>query len=146
MSQDWSMIPLHIRLTERRKIDPNYPDDDARWWARELGKPSSMHWGYTQSERTTKEQFKLLAYIEEHGPVTVTDIHRDLGIKRSFSTGMLSGLSRRYPIYEEMKDGLYYYQLLPEHYTHEDEMSSLQAGDGPDFEAMHEVRETEQGV
>jgi len=30
--QDWSMIPLHIRCTERYKIDPNYPDDGAKWW------------------------------------------------------------------------------------------------------------------
>lgn len=31
--QDWSMIPLHVRCTERYKIDSNYPEDDARWWA-----------------------------------------------------------------------------------------------------------------
>jgi hypothetical protein len=26
------MIPLHLRCTERHKIDPEYPTDDARWW------------------------------------------------------------------------------------------------------------------
>lgn len=30
--QDWSMIPIYIRLTERNKIDPRYPQDDAKWW------------------------------------------------------------------------------------------------------------------
>lgn len=30
--QDWSMIPLHLRCTERNKIDPDYPHDDAKWW------------------------------------------------------------------------------------------------------------------
>ena len=30
--QDWSMVPVHIRCTERKRIDPNYPDDDAKFW------------------------------------------------------------------------------------------------------------------
>lgn len=29
---DWTHIPIHIRCTERNKIDPRYPLDDARWW------------------------------------------------------------------------------------------------------------------
>lgn len=30
--QDWSMIPLHIRCTQRERINPDYPHDDAVWW------------------------------------------------------------------------------------------------------------------
>jgi len=29
---DWSMIPLHVRCTERWKIDPTYPEDGCRFW------------------------------------------------------------------------------------------------------------------
>jgi hypothetical protein len=29
---EWTSIPIHLRLTERWKIDPNYPDDTAKWW------------------------------------------------------------------------------------------------------------------
>lgn len=30
--QDWTHIPIHIRCTERWKIDPNYPEDGCRFW------------------------------------------------------------------------------------------------------------------
>jgi hypothetical protein len=30
--QDWSMIPIHIRCTERWKINPNFPEDACKFW------------------------------------------------------------------------------------------------------------------
>lgn len=32
MTQDWSHIPIHIRCTQRERIDPNYPLDGTKFW------------------------------------------------------------------------------------------------------------------
>lgn len=52
----WESIPLHIRCTERRKIDPTYPDDDATWWR--------------LSERLARRED--YSYREPHGGLTAT--------------------------------------------------------------------------
>jgi hypothetical protein len=140
------MIPLHLRLTERWKIDPTYPNDDAKWWQAEERKTDYRYHMNGYPDRTTDQQKEVLEYIREHGPVTVTDIRQDMGLPRNVSTAMIDGLSKIHPIYQERRgDGMNAYQLLPENFAREDEMSSLQASDGPDFEAMHEVRQEELG-
>lgn len=36
---DYSHIPIHIKCTERWKIDPLYPADGCRWWKLQLNRP-----------------------------------------------------------------------------------------------------------
>lgn len=36
---DYSHVPIHIKCTERWKIDPHYPKDGCRWWKFQLERP-----------------------------------------------------------------------------------------------------------
>lgn len=110
--QDWSHIPIHIRCSERWKIDPSYPQDGCAWWRVQGKRPEYKHPVKGFLDRTTDEQYKLLAYIREHGPVTVKDIRRDLGIPSAISSAMIDGISKIAPVYHEMIDRMYYYNIL----------------------------------
>ena len=104
--QDWSMIPLHIRCTERWKIDPNYPDDNARWWRlEEQSKREATFGPGTFSSGQSERQQKLLTYLRENGPVSGREITRDIGLKWNELDHVINGLSHRYQVYQAMRDG-----------------------------------------
>lgn len=108
---EWASIPIHLRLTERWKIDPNYPNDTAKWWQLEekktrVGAPGASNSG--QSER----QQAMLALIEEKGEITQADIRDRFGYPCELSKHIINGLSHRYPIYEGKRGGFSYYGVV----------------------------------
>lgn len=112
MAQNWTMIPLHIRCTERWKIDPNYPKDTARWWemqekadrltrARKVGRPELSEF-----------QKEVSAYVKEHSPVSAVNIARHFGVScAKIHTAML-GAGAVDLIWESEHNGSVYYGYM----------------------------------
>jgi len=99
---DWSHIPLHIRCTERWKIDPSYPKDDATWWRlEEASKRGTTYGPIAKNKGKSERQKRLIAYIEEHGVVSTKDMRRDLGYTESDIKHIINGITLASPVYEE---------------------------------------------
>lgn len=113
--QDWSMIPLHIRCTRRKDIDPNYHGDDAKWWKTEEKKGFAMFWDGGTPSGQSEDQQRLLAFLRERGGANTLEINKHLGWNESKTSSAILGLSLHYPVFEEPETTTHrctYYGLL----------------------------------
>lgn len=112
---DYTHIPLHIRCTERYKIDPEYPDDDAKWWKyqTERGDKDQARWWsndelnrvadrYVEAER---KRNIALGVVREHGEATLKQIADALGVPTDNAQRVIIGMGEQYPLYEYEKNG-----------------------------------------
>lgn len=110
--QDWSMVPLHIRCTERNKIDQSYPNDDAKWWkiteevAERMGRGrikepyNGIPMPVLEYAKTLRGNRAEMAALAGACKVEVRDLEAGL---RSLKRGALK--EKKEPKYEEMTEG-----------------------------------------
>ena len=98
--QDWSMIPLHVRCTERWKIDPTYPDDDAKWWKFQEGRPTEKRMEFEMYvDKGSEKQRRAWEIVKEHGEIAVHVLAEKMGTDVPRARFALDGLSKMYPLY-----------------------------------------------
>ena len=110
---DYSHIPIHIRCTERYKIDPQYPDDGCKWWQYQTERGNKTQneqpgdYGYTQVSDRYAEQRELrrrAMEILKRGETTVGGLADSLGVSRErIHKTILSGMDGL--VYEDSQNG-----------------------------------------
>lgn len=95
------MIPLHIRCTQRNRIDPGYPMDDAAWWRMEESKRDSSVGPGERAWTKAGSQQELLEFIKESGGANTLEIGKHFGWGCDKTRTVVMGLSFEFPIYEE---------------------------------------------
>jgi hypothetical protein len=112
---DFAHIPLHIRLTDRRKIDENYPaGNDARWWQMQ-----ELTARVSKARRTNRPELnglqkELAAYVMERSPVSAIEVARHFGIETARVHTAIIGAAMVHPIWEADRNGLIYFGYLKE--------------------------------
>ena len=111
---DYTHIPIHVRCTERWKIDPAYPGD-MRFWSQVTRERKA---GYadgpgSQSTGMNEVQQRAYRYLAEHGWVTSVELIEHIGVSSQRAGHIINGISYFAPVYEEADErGRLTYGLL----------------------------------
>ena len=114
---DYTDIPIHIRCTERYKIDPRYPGDHLFWKYHEWGAGSQEGWRSREGRgEPAVNEFHERGYqaLLKNGTMSRSDFRRELGITDIAVGGLIMAMSFKYPIYQEDRGPNTFVGLLQE--------------------------------